>query len=822
MIRAASIIIFVLLSLNVKGQYIDFQLILADKVSNTPVSDAHIFVSNSSFGAISKADGSFTLAIPSSVKDDLIISHISYDTEVVRYGFLLKASDGDTIYLQPNGINIDEIVVKQKRSKAWKKNLKKFTEAFIGSGRSADKCKILNPEVLRFSTVDDVFMTTAIDMLSIENKHLGYNVEFLLEKLTIDANGSMKYIGHANFKDISTPDSNKKIKKNRSEAYRKSPKHFFEHLIHDDLENGKYKIRSVRYDNGNFEEIGQPNTQDIIYYDSTTQHYFLTFDEFLEIKHLGFKVVEDINMGVRQGGLESSRFNSTQQGASSKISYPTSYLYKLMPSLIINKHGNVVNHKAVQEYGYWATQRMSQKLPLDYGNSYTNERVERTIKSKNSSKDTTPEVAKLQAQKKTSLDLIKDLIYGDDALRTKTFAYIDKNWNDLLVPPLLDLMRINQNPNIHTELTALIQQKTGAGNYYEGLQWMWQQEAIYDSIYGSVKAEIYQHIDPKFKTYFAGRDQSAKIGLDEIVWGGVLQDGIPPLRYPQMIDANDSRYLHEDDMVFGISIEGQHRAYPKRILAWHEFFVDTIGGKTIAGVYCTLCGTMIAYDMNHQGTFHDLGTSGFLYMSNKLMYDGATQSLWSTIEGSPVLGPLAGKNIRLDSYPTVTTTWGEWRRAHPDTRVLSLETGHLRNYDEGEAYKSYFADDNLMFPVPRMDDRLKNKDEVLVVRAPEYKDDPAAISIQYLRKKQIFQDRIGDNPFVVIAEKDGWARAYASSNVNFKSYKKGILKDANGHMWSVEEERLIGPKGQTLSRIPSHNIFWFAWFNAYPNTRLVK
>jgi hypothetical protein len=99
-----------------------------------------------------------------------------------------------------------------------------------------------------------------------------------------------------------------------------------------------------------------------------------------------------------------------------------------------------------------------------------------------------------------------------------------------------------------------------------------------------------------------------------------------------MISASEATYLDDDDVVFGIEVNGDVRAYPKRILAWHEMFVDTVGGIPVAGVYCTLCGTVILYETKVDGTNHEIGTSGFLYRSNKLMYDRATQSLWSTIK----------------------------------------------------------------------------------------------------------------------------------------------------------------------------------------------
>ncbi len=461
-------------------------------------------------------------------------------------------------------------------------------------------------------------------------------------------------------------------------------------------------------------------------------------------------------------------------------------------------------------------------LPLNCGFDYSGNQDFNSNKITNKVVELPQSQENLQSDPRTSLSLIKDLLYGNKAIREEAFDYLSSEWENKYLPPILDLLRINQDPYMHERIISLLKENVGVSTYYGGLQWMWKNDIVYDSIYGAVKAEIHQHIDPKFKKYFDQRDHTALIGLDEIVWGGVHQDGIPPLRYPEMINANDATYLSDDDIIFGISLDGDSRAYPKRILAWHEFFVDDISNLKIAGVYCTLCGSMIAYDMNHNGKFHDLGTSGFLYKSNKLMYDRETQSLWSTIEGMPVLGPLSNQGIRLKSYPIITTTWGNWKKMHPPTMVLSLNTGYRRNYDEGEAYKSYFATDNLMFPVPILDNKLNNKDEVLVIRAPGYRDDPLAISIKYLKKKNLFQGQISGKQIVVLSEKDGWSRVYEADNINFKSYKKGILKDTDGNQWKVTESFISDPNNYKFNRIPSHNAFWFAWYNSYPNTRLVK
>jgi len=408
-----------------------------------------------------------------------------------------------------------------------------------------------------------------------------------------------------------------------------------------------------------------------------------------------------------------------------------------------------------------------------------------------------------------------DLLSPDDAQSSKAFDFIDQNWDESYTAPLLDLLFLSDHVRKSKKLSKLLKSKTGKkyGLYpYKWWDWTWNEPAVYDHHYADFKAKLYKTIDRRL----------AKIRLDEILWGGVRQDGIPPLRDPAMILPSQATYLNDDDMVFGIVINGDARAYPQRIMGWHEMVVDDIGGRRVAGVYCTLCGTMIGYDTEYKGVSYDLGTSGFLYRSNKLMYDRATQSLWNTIEGQPVVGPLVKDNITLDVHPVVTTTWANWRSTHPNTLVLDINTGHRRDYGPGVAYRQYYATDDLMFPTPTLDDRLPNKEEVLVVRTEDYATDPVAISTYFLEKHPIHHNKVNDTPFVVITDEDGGSRIYASESYKFKKYKNGTLVDDNGNTWAITDTGLTGPSGIILPQLPSHNIFWFAWYNTYPETRLVK
>lgn len=435
-----------------------------------------------------------------------------------------------------------------------------------------------------------------------------------------------------------------------------------------------------------------------------------------------------------------------------------------------------------------------------------------------------------QTSADTSLDLSEHfvtLLIDDNADETEqAFNAIEKNWHIGLMPFALEVLSYSQPTEFHEQLRGLMRQTAGKSEQTkvnDWYFWLWNQEVKPAPGYADFKAGLYRSIDRRFEKYFEGRQETAQIRLDEIRWGGVVQDGIPPLRNPEMISVQEADYLEDDNIVFGIEINDDARAYPKRILAWHEMFVDDIGGVEIAGVYCTLCGTLIPFKTNFKGTQHTLGTSGFLYRSNKLMYDKDTQSMWSTTRGTPVLGPLVGKGIALEFESVVTTTWGEWRKRHPDTTVLSLNTGHRRDYGEGVAYNEYFSTDRLMFNTPFKDDRLKNKREILALRFAATPDEQLAIDTEFLDKNPVYENKIGQQSFVVLTDKSGANRVYDPKGLVFDSYDRDSLAvDGDGNEWQVEEQWLLAEDGKKLPRLPYHRAFWFGWRAAFPETQLIN
>jgi hypothetical protein len=415
--------------------------------------------------------------------------------------------------------------------------------------------------------------------------------------------------------------------------------------------------------------------------------------------------------------------------------------------------------------------------------------------------------------------------YGPDLFEQRMPA-ADEFRPDWTPPPGAPASQAAQPGSARARLIRFLEQQTKqhfGDDLGKWRAWMWS--LPYDPHPDAMrfKAALYTPVDPRMGQFFTGR---SLIRLDEIDWGGVKVNGIPPLVAPASIPAARATYLNDRHVVFGIVAGGQARAYPKRILAWHEMAHDTLGGVRLTVVYCTLCGTVIPYLSDIDGVHRTFGTSGLLYRSNKLMFDEESRSLWSTLEGKPVVGPLAGGSAELKFLPVVTTTWGEWRRAHPDTTVLSIATGFERDYSEGAAYRDYFATDRLMFRVPFVDARLGAKDEVLGVLLPARGGGRQAVafSTAFLQRHPIYHATFEGRNLVVVTSPKGANRIFDAATHTFtQGHNQDLLVDAQGNTWRVSEEALtLDGVGTRLARVPAFRAFWFGWFAQFPETELVK
>jgi hypothetical protein len=425
----------------------------------------------------------------------------------------------------------------------------------------------------------------------------------------------------------------------------------------------------------------------------------------------------------------------------------------------------------------------------------------------------------------------------DDGKAARALEDIAGNWRPGYAAIFVDLLRLiapspepsGAGSRVRRRLVQFLELRTGqrfGDDLNAWRRWTWRLPYDPHPQYATAKSEIAAHVDPRMRRFFPEGVRTA-IRLDEVDWGGVRVNGIPPLDHPRVQPASQASYLSGANVVFGVVVNGEARAYPKRILAWHELARDTVGGTPITVVYCTLCGTVIPYESMMGGKLRVLGTSGLLYRSNKLMFDEETMSLWSTMEGKPVVGPLVGSGIELVPLPVVTTTWREWRARHPQTTVLAEDTGHARDYSEGAAYRGYFGTDELMFDVPHPDARLKNKAEVLAVLLTGRNGVslPVAISADFLKRHRLFQRRFGDHSIVITTSEDGANRVYEAGSVRFvRLIDDTTLRDSDGREWVADEEKLAlrGPGSRSFRRVAARRAFWFGWHAQFPRTELVR
>ncbi|MEM7507913.1 MAG: DUF3179 domain-containing protein [Pseudomonadota bacterium] len=404
--------------------------------------------------------------------------------------------------------------------------------------------------------------------------------------------------------------------------------------------------------------------------------------------------------------------------------------------------------------------------------------------------------------------LTLDLLLGSEAEKATASTALIARGDPDVIPSLIHLMRLGgEHKAISATLSAL--SSTSLRTWREAMVWQEAQPALppHPSFY-TVKMRFLASIDDRFRDFFGpalADPDSRRIRFEEVVWGGVKVDGIPSLDNPAMILAAEAAYMREDDLVFGVEINGDARAYPLRIMGWHEMANDVVGGVPVALSYCTLCGSGILYETAREGGgAFVFGSSGLLHRSNKLMFDRQTRSLWQQFRGEPVVGPLTHSGIRLRQRPLAISTWADWRALHPDTRVLALETGHIRDYDPGVAYRDYFASPDLMFPVAQGADGVAPKDFVFgITRFGAAKAWPVAA----FAETSVINDRVGDLSVVLIGEADGRT---------VRAYDRGdhLVKMDEVSDYVMTEDALLTPDGQTLPRVAGRLSYWFAWDNA--------
>jgi len=376
-------------------------------------------------------------------------------------------------------------------------------------------------------------------------------------------------------------------------------------------------------------------------------------------------------------------------------------------------------------------------------------------------------------------------------------AAIDGNSDIRWGPWLVDLLRINVSSTVSDSIGDALQAMSGIesrdriANMIAFGAWTQEQELDGGAGYLDFKATLYERIDPEFGPLLRSVEEPLEVAA--IQWGGVPLGGIPELNNPTRAVASEADWMVDDEIILGVIVNGQAVAYPLRILARHELANDNVGGHDLAIVYCTLCRSALVFEREVGDQTLDFLTSGLLLNSNKIMYDVQTGTLWHHLRGVGIGGELAGTKLELRSVNHMR--WADWVAENPDTEVLELPRPIFfdeperppiaYDYTPGEAYRSYYENPDVWFPVLDTPDDLALKTEVVGI------------------------------------ERNGDSVAFDVEAFNALDSTQEI--EVGGETLSVEPTgagvRVFDEAGE---RIVTEQSFWFAWFANHPDTRTLS
>ncbi|MCG8572896.1 MAG: DUF3179 domain-containing protein [Spirochaetes bacterium] len=273
------------------------------------------------------------------------------------------------------------------------------------------------------------------------------------------------------------------------------------------------------------------------------------------------------------------------------------------------------------------------------------------------------------------------------------------------------------------------------------------------------------------------------IPVEQIKRGGPPRDGIPAIDQPRFISVAQVDFLNPEDKIIGLNYQGVIKAYPIKILNWHEIVNDKTGNQNIIITYCPLCGSGVIFNGNLNGKNYSFGVSGLLYNSDVLLYDRETESLWSQLKEQAISGPQKGEMLK--KIPAEYLRWADWKKKYPHAKVLSTETGYSRNYQQ-DPYLGYAKNPRIWFEVENQSDQFFSKEIIYGLKIDDF---AKAYPINLLNKKNnTFTDQ------------------FAHHKITIKRIGQGAYQfyDSQGNV------------------LPVIQAFWFAWYTFHPQTEIFQ
>jgi hypothetical protein len=336
-----------------------------------------------------------------------------------------------------------------------------------------------------------------------------------------------------------------------------------------------------------------------------------------------------------------------------------------------------------------------------------------------------------------------------------------------------------------------------------------------------------------------GFQLSCDLATDYIFDGGVPRDAIPALVNPPLVSPEDPAvaYIEEyedfrvpfpelpESRVVGLVVDGQAVAFPHNVLWWHEIVNIDLGRRRLAITYCPLTGSALVFDGTSAGT-QRFGVSGLLYLNNLMMFDRETESLWPQMLRGSRCGPRSG--AALVTVPHIEMRWDAWLALHPNTLVVSSETGFTRSYNR-YPYDLYEASDGTLFPIGDFRDRRRRtKERVLGIPGPKGGLALPFGELEAAGGVAVIPERVGDRDVLVLWDRVAQAaQAYepvtTDGNPVTLAVENGRLVDGEtSSVWSVEGVAIEGDRtGERLVPIDDSFVaFWFAWAAFNRGTRI--
>ncbi|MFQ6136958.1 MAG: DUF3179 domain-containing protein [Candidatus Hydrothermarchaeales archaeon] len=301
------------------------------------------------------------------------------------------------------------------------------------------------------------------------------------------------------------------------------------------------------------------------------------------------------------------------------------------------------------------------------------------------------------------------------------------------------------------------------------------------------------------------------------------KDCFPSIDDPKFVTVEEGNEMwSDDDEVIGIVYRGIAKAYPLKIVNYHHIVNDEFGGEPIAITRCALCDTSIAYERTIDGRETEFGVLGTLLNSCLVMYDRNTDTSWTQIGGVAFDGELAGEKLRPIEMEHVT--WGHWKNRHPNTLILSKDTGFFKSYEfDIVKISGYTTNEEIHFPIAKNDTRLHPKARVFGIEMDgKFRAYPEA----EIAKVGILNDRFAGRDILVVQDPESklirvFERRLNGWVLNFELKDGRLLDKETESQWNFEGESTSGTNsGKRLNKVDALEIYWFAWAAYHPETEL--